>query len=66
MPLLLLTADEKIQELQQIVEAKNLELDEQRVQLEATGAEGAGSVQGQQLKELAWHAKSALNDLHSA
>ena len=50
--MMLMTADEKITELQQILEAKDLENDELKVQAESqTGQSHQGSSSKQQMKE---------------
>lgn len=42
LPLQLLTPDEKVHELTNIVEAKNLEIDELKVKLDESGDQGKG------------------------
>lgn len=74
MPLQLLTADEKVTELQQILEAKDLENDEMRVQMECNqNDQGSGSNDNrlansqrnsQQMQEILWLVNSAANDIN--
>lgn len=56
LPMMLMTADEKIAELQQILEAKDLENDELKLQAESqTGQSHQGSSSKQQIKEKMMH-----------
>jgi hypothetical protein len=60
---MLMTADEKIAELQQILEAKDLENDELKLQAESqTGQSHQGSSSKQQLKEKMMH-KQQMRDI---
>ena len=77
--MMLMTADEKITELQQILEAKDLENDELKVQAESqTGQSHQSSSSKQQMKEKLMHkqqmrdimnniqtAMGAINDMNS-
>lgn len=65
LPMMLMTADEKITELQQILEAKDLENDELKVQAESqTGQSHQGSSSKQQMKEKLMH-KQQMRDIMS-
>ena len=63
--MMLMTADEKITELQRILEAKDLENDELKVQAESqTGQSHQGSSSKQQMKEKLMH-KQQMRDIMS-
>ena len=63
--MMLMTADEKITELQQIVEAKDLENDELKVQADSqTGQSHQGSSSKQQMKEKLMY-KQQMRDIMS-
>lgn len=65
LPMMLMTADEKITELQRILEAKDLENDELKVQAESqTGQSHQGSSSKQQMKEKLMH-KQQMRDIMS-
>lgn len=68
--MMLMTADEKITELQQILEAKDLENDELKVQAESqTGQSHQGSSSKQQMKEKLMHKqqmREIMNNIQTA
>jgi len=74
MPLQLLTAEEKVIELQQILESKDMENEELKVQLDNQKDQGSSVIQNfdrqatsqknaNQMQEILWLVNSAANDL---